>query len=496
MTGRKEEKAAEETLFGKYQLCHILGRGRSGTVYLARHLELEEYRAIKQVPKTCTDYEQFRKEALILKTIRHPGIPIVYDLEEDENYSYLIEEYLEGDSLYALISDIGHFSKAMTLQYGIQICRLVSILHSAKPTPILYLDLQPKNLLICHDTVKLIDFDHAVHLSDAGNLKKRYGTIGCAAPEQYTGDVLDERTDIYAIGAVLYYMLTGHYPKDSDGKALEKPEEADRKLMDIIGRCLSEKKEKRFETADELCSVMESAQVQMQKKQRIFKKKPDASLMIAVAGSRPGAGATHTALGLVSYLRRQGISAVYEELNGTGAAWKLASWSGKVHDKYGIFFIRGLPVRPQYGEWVKLEAVPYPVRVLDCGYSWDLLLDIQVDMCLLVCGAKPWEIDETYEAYLKLQASAGVCIVFRHFSRSLSGKQRGEFEMGQKPIHLPDCFLLPEFSNPFRGSRSSDRVYERLLNQGEKEKKMWKRGGWVGKLCGKGKRLLQMIGRY
>ena len=58
-------------------------------------MELEEYRAIKQVAKTCTDYSQFRKEALILKTIRHPGIPIVYDLEEDEDYSYLIEEYLE-----------------------------------------------------------------------------------------------------------------------------------------------------------------------------------------------------------------------------------------------------------------------------------------------------------------------------------------------------------------------------------------------------------------
>lgn len=176
-------------------------------------MELEEYRAIKQVAKTCTDYSQFRKEALILKTIRHPGIPIVYDLEEDEDYSYLIEEYLEGNSLYALISETGHFSKAMTIRYGIQICHLVNILHSARPTPILYLDLQPKNLIICHDTVKLIDFDHAVHLSDAKNLSQRYGTVGCAAPEQYTGDVLDERTDIYAIGAVLHYMLTGHYPR-------------------------------------------------------------------------------------------------------------------------------------------------------------------------------------------------------------------------------------------------------------------------------------------
>jgi len=117
------------TLFGKYQLCRELGRGRSGTVYLARHKDLEEDRVIKRIPKAGTNYQQFRQEALILKTLRHPGIPIVYDLEEDEEFSYLIEEFLEGDSLYSLISDRGHFSTAMTIRYGVQICHLVNTLH-------------------------------------------------------------------------------------------------------------------------------------------------------------------------------------------------------------------------------------------------------------------------------------------------------------------------------------------------------------------------------
>ncbi|MEG2351007.1 MAG: protein kinase, partial [Hungatella sp.] len=86
-------------LFGKYQLGQVIGRGRDGIVYLAEHKELEEYRAIKRVSKTCVEYEQFRREALLLKELHHPGIPIIYDLEEDLEYSYLIEEYLEGDSL-------------------------------------------------------------------------------------------------------------------------------------------------------------------------------------------------------------------------------------------------------------------------------------------------------------------------------------------------------------------------------------------------------------
>ncbi len=94
--------------------------------------------------KDFVDYELFRKEALILKGIRDQGIPIVYDLAEDDQYSYLIEEYLEGDSLYALVSESGHCSSVMTIHYGIQICHLVHIMHSTMPTPVLYLDLHPK----------------------------------------------------------------------------------------------------------------------------------------------------------------------------------------------------------------------------------------------------------------------------------------------------------------------------------------------------------------
>lgn len=67
-------------LFEKYRICGILGTGRAGTVFLAVHLGLEEYRAIKRVPKSFLGYDHFRKEALVLKELRYPGIPIVYEL--------------------------------------------------------------------------------------------------------------------------------------------------------------------------------------------------------------------------------------------------------------------------------------------------------------------------------------------------------------------------------------------------------------------------------
>ena len=201
----------EHILFGKYRLCRKLGSGRSGTVYLAFHLELEEYRAIKVAPKAVSGYETFRKEALFLKELRHPGIPIVYDVEEDEDNSYLIEEYLEGESLYALVKRLGGLSVKMAVDFSIQLCRLIQFMYSAN-NPILQLDLQPKNLFVCGKTVRLTDFDHACHASDAGTFGRRYGTIGFAAPEQYEGGPLDGRTDIYAVGARLYYMCMGQPP--------------------------------------------------------------------------------------------------------------------------------------------------------------------------------------------------------------------------------------------------------------------------------------------
>ena len=94
-----EEQVLFSTLLNQYmnqyQFCRKLGTGRSGTVFLTYHRELEEYRAVKAVPKTIADYETFRREALFLKDLRHPGIPLVYEVLCTEPYSFLILEYLE-----------------------------------------------------------------------------------------------------------------------------------------------------------------------------------------------------------------------------------------------------------------------------------------------------------------------------------------------------------------------------------------------------------------
>lgn len=453
-------KIEATTLFGKYQICRELGRGRSGIVFLARHLDLEEYRAIKRVSKSCADYERFRKEALILKSIRHPGIPIVYDLMETADYCYMILEFLSGDSLYALVSDMGHLSKAVTVRYGIQICHLVNILHSAR-NPILYLDLQPKNLLVCCDTVKLIDFDHSVHLHEAEKLKTRYGTVGCAAPEQYTGDALDERTDIYAIGAVLYYMLTGTYPEMWQGRSVDCPrDKVDRNMARIIRKCLSREKSGRYQSAEELCSALEVVREKLEREERrIWGSGQISSLTIAVAGTRHGVGTTHIAMGLTAYLQRRGLSAIYEENNESGAVRQFASCVSARMDDAGVCTVRGIPVLPFYGSAVKLKKHGYSIRVQDYGCEWRTCIQKDAggaDGYLLVCGGKPWEWETTREAVSGLGIHPGQAIIYNQFCRQLYDRLPG-------PARGTDCFLMPEHSNPLRCGEKAEKIYEAVF---------------------------------
>lgn len=454
-------------LFGKYQICQILGRGRNGTVFLAVHRDLEEYRAIKRVPKKSCDYQQFRREALILKEFRHPGIPIVYDLEEDSEYSYLIEEYLEGESLYDLVYRLGYLTRAKMIRYGIQICQIVEHLHSAGTYPILYLDLQPKNLLLCHETIKLIDFDRAASLPEANLSQKRYGTVGCAAPEQYSSEPLDERTDLYAIGVILYYLGTGSYP--GERSRLEGHGWGSR-LEEIIGTCLSTDRENRFSSAAELCGNLQ----QLEEAQTgVFKNNQLSSLNIALIGSKSGVGTTHLSIGLSTYLSSCDIPCIYEEKNETGAVAGLAEYFHSKRDETGAIRVRGGLFLPQYGETVKLKRNIYEITIRDYGTNLNAVRDEDgLSAVLLVCGGKWWELPYCIRALRVLGSCGHIRILFNHAIRGVTASLPDE-------VRKRDCFFVPYFSDPFQLGSRAEQFYRVLFNSAAKEWKGGRRRGFI-----------------
>lgn len=464
------EQIEDKILFGKYRLLRILGKGRSGTVYLARHLKLDEYRAIKVVPKSSVCYQQFRKEALLLKRLRHPGIPIVYDLEEEEHCSYLIEEFLEGDSLYDLMKRKGHLNQDTVIRYGIQICDLVHYLHSAEEFPILYLDLQPRNLLLCHEQIKLLDFDHADTLEKANESLQRYGTPGYCAPEQMKEEELGVYTDVYQIGAVLAYLLTGRGQRET----LEK--EPTGRLGSIICKCLHTERQRRYQSVLELKQELEKLQGKA------------TSLMIIFAGTHSGVGVTHLAIGLCAYLTGKGYPCLYEEWNRSNHVRHMAENLRKEADSYGIYSVFGLPVKPRYGKAVRLLPCAYPVVVRDYGRNWEEAAEAGKGVFFLTAGGKWWEQRTGEEVISCLENKgrySGMTIIYNHVVPGAVGKAAEAYR----------CFRAPEFPDPFCQTQQTDSFYSMLtedllpLWKTDKAGTLW---GTIKAILGKKEKAMQV----
>ncbi len=361
----------------------MIGRGRTGTVYLALHRELEEYRAVKAVAKSSVGYETFRKEALLLKDLRHPGIPVIYDIEEDEEYSYLVEEYLQGDSLETLVRTQGPLARCTVLEYAIQICGVVNYLHSAGTEPILHLDLQPKNLLLCHETIKLIDFGQAAVLTEANQATARFGTVGFAAPEQYDCNMkLDERTDLYAIGGLLFYLATGTYPSREEPPVLMGMKMWSREAGRIVAACLEPVKEERYESVSQLKEDLEC-----------LLERSVSSLVVAVYGLEPCVGTTHISLALSAYLWGRGLPNLYEECHPSEHIRQLARVQGAQMDSYGSFQAFGCVLKPCCGRQASFQKHPYSVVIQDRGVlesGSTVLWDGEPSVRLIVTGGKWW----------------------------------------------------------------------------------------------------------
>jgi len=434
-------------LFGKYQLIRTLGQGQRGTVYLAFHQELKEYRAIKQVPKSSAGYGQFKKEALLLTSLSHPGIPTVYDLEEDCSSSYLIEEYLEGDTLYDLVKGQGHLNRETVIRIGIQICDLVHYLHSAGETPILYLDLQPKNLLFCHGYVKLLDFDHAGRIYEANASLFRYGTPGFCAPEQRMGGELGTYTDIYQIGALLYYLSTGHI-KDGAGPM------DDKALGRIVEICVREDKARRYPSIPELKQELEALYSQT----GVFKENQSSSLILALAGSRHGVGTTHLAIGLARYLDQAGYKTLYEERNPSGDVRAMALRCRGTLDSYGIYQVKQTAMKPFYGGAVYLKPVEYPVVIRDYGLEWKTVRDDRdMEALWLVHGGKWWEQEAGARAIGELKGCRGFAVLY---NRTVSG-MKPDFPEG---VDRGRCFQIPDFKDPWNLGKEDVSFFHELVD--------------------------------
>jgi len=206
---------------GPYELLAPLGAGGMGEVYRARDSRLERDVAIKVLPPQLSSNAQFRerfeREAKAISQLNHPHICTLYDVGHDQGTSYLVMEYLEGESLADRLAK-GLLPIAQVLRYGVQIADALARAHRQG---IIHRDLKPGNIMITKTGAKLLDFglaktadaalstQHSAFRTEHKPLTEEgtiVGTFQYMAPEQLEGEEADSRTDIFALGTLLYEM--------------------------------------------------------------------------------------------------------------------------------------------------------------------------------------------------------------------------------------------------------------------------------------------------
>lgn len=252
-------------LQGRYELIGPLGQGGMGTVYMARDMRLHNRPCV--VKKLRDDFYReedkkkalgfFEREADVLSCLQHPNIVHILDYFEENSDYFLVMEYVEGRDLHEVLLDRGlPFDEPTVKQWAGEICDVLEYLHGHEP-PVIYRDLKPSNIMIdVKGRVKLVDFGIARPCEDNSD-NTHVVSAGYSPPEQYWG-AADPRSDIYALGATMFFLLTGQEPTALHAccPAQANPDISDR-TDSIVQKATSQDPQLRYQNAREIRQALD-----------------------------------------------------------------------------------------------------------------------------------------------------------------------------------------------------------------------------------------------
>jgi tRNA A-37 threonylcarbamoyl transferase component Bud32 len=294
-----------QTLEGRYELEERVGEGGMSTVYRARDTVLEREVAIKVLHEHFSrdpEYvERFRREARAIAKLSHPNIVTVIDRGEFEGHQYIVFEHVSGETLKDLVARAGPLPTERALALAHQIARALAFAHEMG---IVHRDVKPHNVLIDPDgSAKVTDFGIARTLDIEDELTETgtvLGTSDYIAPEQASGESVDERSDQYSLGIVLYELLTGELPytgtnvmavamrhlRDPVPSVRAKRPDVSPRVDAIVARAMAKRPRDRFPSMEALTAALE-ASLAAEPKARPEDPDEDTSVIPAVS-SAPG----------------------------------------------------------------------------------------------------------------------------------------------------------------------------------------------------------------
>ena len=270
------------TRLGPYEVDHLIGAGGMGEVYRGRDTRLHRAVAVKVLPPSLTRdgqrREQFEREARAIASLSHPYICAIYDVGRSDDVEFLVMELVDGDTLADRLA-----ARTIRIDDAIRYAaQIADALDAAHRRGIVHRDLKPSNVMITPDGVKLLDFglaqwqarlpstDVVTETEPGDEEQPTRGTLAYMAPEQMHGKKTDARTDIFALGLIVYEMVTGRRPFDGNTRAgiiaatLEREPVAIGALVSdvpsglerCVSRCLAKDPEQRWQSARDLAAEL------------------------------------------------------------------------------------------------------------------------------------------------------------------------------------------------------------------------------------------------
>lgn len=259
-------------LANRYEIIEKIGVGGMAVVYKAKCRVLNRYVAIKILREEFLNdpevIDKFKQESLSAASLGHPNIVNVYDTGIEDNIYYIVIEYVKGETLKKYINRKGKLEEKEAIEISKQIAEALKHAHANK---IIHKDIKPHNILLTEDgVVKVTDFGiaKASTSSTINNTSNVIGSVHYFSPEQARGGYVDQKSDIYSLGVVMYEMVTGTLPFDADNhitvamkQIQENPEPPSLKVKglkisnnfeEIIMKCLEKHQSYRFNNIDEL----------------------------------------------------------------------------------------------------------------------------------------------------------------------------------------------------------------------------------------------------
>jgi len=287
----KEEITTGSTFAGRYQIIEELGKGGMGKVYRVVDRKLDEEVALKLIkPEIASDrktVERFSKELKFARKIVHKNVGRMYELMEHEGKYFITMEYVPGQDLKRLIRQTGQLTVGKSISIAKQVCEGLAEAHKLR---VVHRDLKPHNIMIDKEgNARIMDFGIARSLDAEGitDAKVVIGTPKYMSPEQVEGEVVDQRSDLYSLGIVLYEMVTERTPFEGDTalsialkhktQAPPEPREFNAQIPEdlslVILKCLEKDKQKRYQRAEEVLSELRSIEKNFPTGERIILEK-------------------------------------------------------------------------------------------------------------------------------------------------------------------------------------------------------------------------------